>query len=305
MRHSGRTFTIQGVHWSGTPFHTPTLALQSGQLRRPPEFQDASSQLVVLFVGCRKWVLGNYDDDACAQDFINAPMIYQKMIGNALQPKGGWKRYAERMKLAEEATKRQQSADDDSDFALMMPRTKFDADRQASLELDPVLRMVNDPYTDMSATNEPDESSLDPVFQCRSFLDNICFGDTTFDDCLDTLNKLLARMQNSVRLTKNIFGPFKVDFLSHDVSPEEIQADSKKMTAITKLPFPNRFIQDFAVYGAALSQLKEDDFSEGGDLAATKESIKVLQRKVAEASIPRYFDAKKGVHIMLYAMNRR
>ncbi|OWZ18623.1 hypothetical protein PHMEG_0007257 [Phytophthora megakarya] len=36
----------------------------------------------------------------------NAPMIYQRMMDNALwgfvQPKGGWKEYSERMRLAEE-----------------------------------------------------------------------------------------------------------------------------------------------------------------------------------------------------------
>ncbi|OWZ01533.1 hypothetical protein PHMEG_00027052 [Phytophthora megakarya] len=63
------------------------------------------------------------------------------------------------------------------------------------------------------------ESSLVPVFQRRSFVDDICFGGTTFDDCLDTLDRLLS-------------------FLSHEVSPEGIRAEPKKMTAITKLPFP-------------------------------------------------------------------
>ncbi|OWY94237.1 hypothetical protein PHMEG_00036091 [Phytophthora megakarya] len=73
----------------------------------------------------------------------NAPMIYQRMLDNALwgfvQPKGGWERYTERMKLAEEAAKHQRSLDDDSDFTLTTTRTKFEADRQASSELDPVL----------------------------------------------------------------------------------------------------------------------------------------------------------------------
>ncbi|OWZ00620.1 hypothetical protein PHMEG_00028148, partial [Phytophthora megakarya] len=170
------------------------------------------------------------------------------------------------------------------------------ADRQASSELDPVLRMVNDPYADMFATNEPDESSLVPVFQCRSFEDDICFGGTTFDDCLDTLDKLLARFEEcriSVSFTKSIFCQSKVNFLSHEVSPEGIRADPKKVTAITKLPFPNLWSRTISV--------KEDDFFEGGDLAAAKESFTALQRKVAKAPILRNFDAKKEVHIMLYA----
>ncbi|OWY96015.1 hypothetical protein PHMEG_00033827 [Phytophthora megakarya] len=68
------------------------------------------------------------------------------------------------------------------------------------------------------------------------------------------------------------------------------------------LNYYSRFMQDFAVYGAALYQLKEDDFSEGGgDLAAAKESFTALQQKVTEAPILRHFDSKKEVHIMLYA----
>ncbi|OWY98141.1 hypothetical protein PHMEG_00031165 [Phytophthora megakarya] len=158
-----------------------------------------------------------------------ARMIYQRMVDNALwgfvQSKGGWERYAERMKLLntnEYSTMTQISPCDDSD--------------QASSELDPVLRMVNEPYADMFATNEPDESSLVPVFQRRSFVDDIYFGGATFDDCLDTLDKLLAPFEEcriSVSFTKSIFCQSKVDFLSHEMSPEGIRADPKKRTVIT------------------------------------------------------------------------
>ncbi|OWZ01384.1 hypothetical protein PHMEG_00027238, partial [Phytophthora megakarya] len=178
------------------------------------------------------------------------------------------------MKLAEEAAKHQRSLDDDSDFTLTTTRTKFEADRQASSELDSVLRMVNNPYTDMFATNEPEESLLVPVFQRRSFVDAICFGATTFDDCLGTPDKLLARFEEcriSASFTKNIFCQSKVNFLSHEVSPEGIQADPKKMTAFTKLPFPN-----------------QREFNR-------------TPTKCAEAPILRQFDAKKEVHIVLYA----
>ncbi|OWY99890.1 hypothetical protein PHMEG_00029031 [Phytophthora megakarya] len=221
----------------------------------------------------------------------NAPMIYQSMINNALwgfvQSRGGWERYAERIKLAEGAAKRQRLIDDDSDFDLTTTRTKFDADRQASLELDRVLRMVNESIRRHR----------------RSLVDDICFGGTIFDVCLDTLDKLLARFEEctiSVSFIKSIFGQSKVDFLSHESSPEAIRADSKKMTAITKLPFLNCFVQDVAVYGAALYQLKEDDLFEGGDLDVAKMRFTALQRRVAEAPILRQFDTKKEVHIMLH-----
>ncbi|OWZ07053.1 hypothetical protein PHMEG_00020606 [Phytophthora megakarya] len=191
-------------------------------------------------------VLGRFEWLRMSFGLKNAPMIYQRMIDNALwdfvQPNGGWEGY-------------------------------FEADRQASSERDPVFGMMNDPCADMFTTNEPEESSLVPVFQRRSFVDDICVGGATFNDCLDTLDKLLTRFEEC-RISS------KVDFLSHEVSPEGIRADPKKLTVITKLPFPkskkgmqqvlgslnyySRFIQDFAVYGAALYQLKEDDFFEGG-----------------------------------------
>ncbi|OWY98140.1 hypothetical protein PHMEG_00031164 [Phytophthora megakarya] len=67
------------------------------------------------------------------------------------------------------------------------------------------------------------------------------------------------------------------------------------------LNYYRHFIQDFAVYGAALYQLKEGGFFDGGDLVAAKESFSALQRKVADAPILRHFDKKKEVHVMLYA----
>ncbi|OWZ05824.1 hypothetical protein PHMEG_00022015 [Phytophthora megakarya] len=144
----------------------------------------------------------------------------------------------------------------------------------------------------MFATNEPDESSLVSVFQRRNFGNDIAL--------------VVLRLSNIYQ--KHLLS-VQGRLLYHEVSPEEIPADSKKMTAITKLPFPkskkgmqqflgslnyySRFILDFALYGAALYQLKEDVSPAG--------SFTVLQRKVAEGPILRKFDAKKDVHIMMYA----
>ncbi|RAW19691.1 hypothetical protein PC110_g23867, partial [Phytophthora cactorum] len=134
----------------------------------------------------------------------------------------------------------------------------------------------------MFTTGELDESSLVPVFGRRSFVDDICFGGKDFDSCLATLDRLLTRFAQcriDISCTKSIFCQPKVDFLSHEISPEGIKADSKKLAAITELSFPiskrgmqsflgalnyySRFIQDFAVYGTALYQLKEEDFGPG------------------------------------------
>ncbi|KAG3044480.1 hypothetical protein PC121_g21879 [Phytophthora cactorum] len=203
------------------------------------------------------------------------------------------------MRLAEAQAKERRATSNEGSF-----QTKFETDREASVETDPVLQLVNSPVADMFTTGEPGKSSLVPVFGRRSFVDDICFGGEDFDSRLATLDRLLTRFAQcriSISFTKSIFCQPKVDFLSHEISPEGIKADSKKPDAITELSFPTskrgmqsflgalnyyrRFIQDFAVYGAALYQLKEEDFGPGGDLSVAHRAFEALQTKVAEATI--------------------
>ncbi|GMF29474.1 unnamed protein product [Phytophthora fragariaefolia] len=199
---------------------------------------------------------------------------------------------------------------------------KIDAAHEDSVSADPVSQLINSPDADMFTTNEADTSTLAPVFDRLSFVDDICFGGKTFDECLATLDKLLSRFEEcriSISFTKSIFAQSRVDFLSHDISRDGMRANSKKLTAIAKLPFSKtkkgvqsflgainyygRFIQDFAAYGAALYQLKDDDFKPGGggDLSIARRSFAALQRKVANAPILRHFDKSKDVHLMLFA----
>ncbi|KAG2929313.1 hypothetical protein PC119_g7749 [Phytophthora cactorum] len=67
------------------------------------------------------------------------------------------------------------------------------------------------------------------------------------------------------------------------------------------LNYYSRFIQNFAVYGAALYQLKEEDFGPRGDLSVAQRAFEALQTKVAEAPILKHFDRTKEVHVMLFA----
>ncbi|KAE9248212.1 hypothetical protein PF004_g3968 [Phytophthora fragariae] len=174
----------------------------------------------------------------------NAPVIYQRLIDNALwgyvQPKGGWTAFAERMCSAESAMTAQRSRN-----SAMTERpgvlTKFEADYSALATSDPVQALVNGPDGDMFSSGEPDESSHVPVFGRRSSVDDICLGGVDFDDCLETLDRLLtlfAECRISVSFTESIFVQPKVDFLSHVVTPEGISADPKKLTSIAEIPFP-------------------------------------------------------------------
>ncbi|KAE9311632.1 hypothetical protein PF008_g20164 [Phytophthora fragariae] len=172
----------------------------------------------------------------------------------------------------------------------------------------------------MFTNGEADASTLTPVFERRSFVDDICFGGESFEDCLGTLDRLHARLEEcriSISFTKSIFVQSKVDFLSHEVTRAGIRADPKKLKAIAELSFPrskkgmqsflgalnyySRFIQDFAVYGAALYQVKDEDFAAGGNLSAARRSFATLQQKVAEAPILRHFSRDLPVHVTLFA----
>ncbi|GMF61220.1 unnamed protein product [Phytophthora fragariaefolia] len=248
-------------------------------------------------------------------------MIYQRMIDNALwgfvQPRGGWSAFAERVRMAEAADAAVSGSPTD---AAIHGRTRFEADRESSDTPDSLSAVVNDPRGDMFVSGEADQSSLVPGFGRRSFVDDICFGGETFDFCLETLDQLLSRFEEcriSVSFTTSMFVQPTVDFLSHAVSREGLRADAKKLKAIAELSFPktkkgvqaflgalnyySRFIQDFAVYGAALDQVREEDFGPGGDLSTAQRSFKALQTKVADAPILKHFDEAKEVHVMLFA----
>ncbi|GMF46116.1 unnamed protein product [Phytophthora fragariaefolia] len=60
---------------------------------------------------------------------------------------------------------------------------------------DSLSAVVNDPRGDMFASGEADQSSLVPVFEQRSLVDDICFGVESFDSCLETLDQLLSRFE--------------------------------------------------------------------------------------------------------------
>ncbi|GMF49016.1 unnamed protein product [Phytophthora fragariaefolia] len=249
-----------------------------------------------------------------------------RIIDNALwgyvQPRGGWASYAEKVRRDEAASATQRGRLSDPNQPTpdsVNSATKFEADHRALAESDPLQDLVNSPESDMFANGEPDESTLTPVFDRWSFVNNICFGGTTFEDCLATLSRPFARFAEcriSIIFTKSIFVQPAVDFLSHEVSQHGIRANPAKLAAFAELPFPtskkgmqgflsplnyySRFIQNVPVYGAVLYQLKDADFADGGDLAAAKLAFSELKTKVANAPILRHFDSAREVHIMLF-----
>ncbi|GMF56324.1 unnamed protein product [Phytophthora fragariaefolia] len=152
----------------------------------------------------------------------NAPMIYQRMIDNALwgfvQPRGGWSAFAERVQTAEAADTAVGGSPTDT---ATHSRTRVEADRESSDISDSLSAVVNDPRGDMFVSGEADQSSLAPVFERRSLVDDICFGGESFDSCLETLDRRLSRFEErriSISFTKSMLVQPTVDFLSHAVS---------------------------------------------------------------------------------------
>ncbi|OWZ23825.1 LOW QUALITY PROTEIN: hypothetical protein PHMEG_0001235 [Phytophthora megakarya] len=134
-------------------------------------------------------------------------------------------------------------------------RTRFDAARRTTDIEDPVQQLVNGPEVDIFRSNVADD---------------ICFGGETLDKPWHIVNPFRGMPDN---FTKSIFVQPKVDFVSHEMANEGIRVDNKKMEAMAKIPLPKkgaltyytRFIQDFALFGAALHQPKDEEFGEGGD----------------------------------------
>ncbi|GMF28820.1 unnamed protein product [Phytophthora fragariaefolia] len=130
----------------------------------------------------------------------NARMIYQRMIDNALwgfvQPRRGWSAIAERVQQTEAAdTAVGGSPIDTATYS----RTRFEADQESSEVPDSLSAVVNDSRGDMFTSGEADQSSLVPVFERRSFVDDICFGGESFDPCLETLDRLLPFVTKQAR----------------------------------------------------------------------------------------------------------
>ncbi|OWZ09013.1 hypothetical protein PHMEG_00018352 [Phytophthora megakarya] len=227
----------------------------------------------------------------------NAPMIYQRMMDNALW--GSFNPMAVR-KSTPSHTKTGVTE------GSTRPRCKFEADRVSASNPDPVSEMVNSSVGDMFTSGEPDETSL-MIFALGAR--------RSMDVCQPWIGCSGGLL--SVSFTKSIFVQSRVDFLSRAVVPEGIQADAKKIKRVTEFSFPtskkgiqsflgalnycSRFFQDFAVYAAALCQLKEEGFEPGGDLSVARQRFAKLRQKIRDAPSLRHFDRQKDIHVTLFS----
>ncbi|GMF31693.1 unnamed protein product [Phytophthora fragariaefolia] len=170
---------------------------------------DAASGFWAIMMMMRaRWVsafvcaLGHFEWLRMPFGLKNAPMIYQRMLDNALwcyvQPKGGWETFAQRMKDAEakELALRKE-------FMVISRRSPTSA--RPALQTKPIKVGPGVP---------------------PAFVDDICFGGATFAECPETLDRLLARFTEcriSVSFTTSVFVQNKVEFLSHEVTNDVLK----------------------------------------------------------------------------------
>ena len=94
---------------------------------------------------------------------------------------------------------------------------------------------------------------------------------------MERLLEVCNRWNLSIILDKSFWGRRKVDYLGHQVSLAELEANPKDLGSLVNMPFPrslrsmksflgslnyySRFIEDFAVYASVLYELREIDFT--------------------------------------------
>jgi ribonuclease HI len=279
--------------------------------------------------------LGHFEWRRMPFGLKNAPMIYQRMIDNALwgfvKPKDGWMKnvnhgvYQELLKEAEENLEKEMEEAGDMEGLEQIRKAKVEKPKEEEMDpQDSVNKEVTEGAENLDIFDNGviDHSPYCPVFNRKSFIDDISFGNKYFWGCCITLIKLFARFSEcriSVSLSKSSFLKKTIRFLSHEVSAEGIKALLKNLEEISKLEFPrskkgmqsflgslnyyHKFIQDFPVYGAILYELQEEDFGGAKDLSKAKRAFEILKQKIVEAPILKHLDPEKEVVIMLYANN--
>ena len=215
----------------------------------------------------------------------NAPMIYQRMLDNALwgfvKPEAGWE----------------------------------NIDVKVPEEFDETGRQL-----DIFDTGVAEDSAIVPIFWRRSFVDDVAFGAKTFDECVLFLDHLLTRFVQcciSISFLKSLYCMHKIEFLSHLVSVKGLEMKPKVLQALETFPFPkskkevqsflgslnyySKFIQDFGVLAAVLYELSDEDFNSQSDLSKARRSFALLKSRAVSAPVLRHFTYGERVYIMLFA----
>jgi hypothetical protein len=215
----------------------------------------------------------------------NAPMIYQRMLDNALwgfvKPAAGWE----------------------------------NIDVPVPEEFDEQGRQV-----DIFDTGVAEDSAIVPIFWRRSVVDDVAFGARTFEECVQLLDLLLTRFVQCcicISFLKSLYCMQKIDFLSHLVSVKGLEMKPKALKTLEEFPFPkskkevqsflgslnyySKFIQDFGVLAAVLYEISEEDFNANKDLSKARGSFDLLKQRAVASPVLRHFHYGEHVYIMIFA----
>jgi hypothetical protein len=215
----------------------------------------------------------------------NAPMIYQRMLDNALwgfvKPAAGWE-----------------------DIDVPRPEEFDEHGRQL----------------DIFDTGVAEDSAIVPIFWRRSFVDDVAFGARTFEECVQLLDILLTRFVQCcicISFLKSLYCMRKIDFLSHLVSVKGLEMKPKALKALEEFPFPkskkevqsflgslnyySKYIQDFGVLAAVLYEISDEDFNSNKDLSKARRSFKLLKQRATASPVLRHFQYGEQVYIMIFA----
>ena len=228
--------------------------------------------------------LGHFEWRRMAFGLMNAPMIYQRLVDNAL-----W------------------------GFVTLRPAGPTTGERGI------IKKMTEDVFA--SHLSELDQGEFNG--DLRSFIDDICFGSRTWHEMCVRLQQLFDRLRKAgicLGGKKLQLGQKQVKYLGHIITREGIIPNLKDRDALINLPFPrtlkgfqsflgtinyySRFVQNFGTMASSLYEIRHDISEEAlqsGKYQQAEIAFKELKERLLSAPVLKHPDADKDWHIILYA----
>ncbi|KAH9084025.1 hypothetical protein Ae201684P_020288 [Aphanomyces euteiches] len=212
-----------------------------------------------------------------AQGLKNAPMIYQRMISNALFG------FVDLLPGVNEMDKEGE------------PRDMFNINyRYPVEEMPPVANRT---------------SFADDISDGAETWDGIV-------ELTDRILRRLTHFNISISASKSKFGKRRIEFLGHWIAQDGLSARPKGLAQLVNLPFPaslqgiqsflgclnfySRFIENYSIKASSLYELSREEI-EGGEVSdAAKLSFEELKRDFAALPTLKHSVANQDVHILLY-----
>ncbi len=223
----------------------------------------------------------------------NAPMIYQRMVNNAL-----------------------------FGFVSMPPGQNKMLNSGEPFDLFANTHNTNDQHAHTEQCClidiQPYQTKLKHITQ-TSFVDDVTAAAPTWDEIVnmvDIVLTLLRRWNISISALKSSFGKRSVDFLGHVISHLGLHAKPKDMQSFIDLPFPttlqamqsflgclnffSRFIENFSVAAGCLYELTDTQLKNGTNLAKAHQAFTHLKTQYINMPILKHADRSQPFHIVLY-----